>query len=150
MPWVIAVILVSYFTNRTSAIYLPLGDWCRYTVCVLLSISGLSVLVLGLKACPLRVISGRHSHVLVTNGIYSYIRNPICLSCVLLAFSAAIGFRSIAGLSVAILSLVVAYIHALIWEERELERRFGNVYIEYKRKVGMFIPKLPSTWKNPR
>ena len=150
MPWVIAVILVSFFANRSGVLSLPLGDWGSYSVCALLAILGILVLALGMKACPLRVISGRDSSVLVTHGIYSYIRNPICLSCVLLAFSAAIGFKSVAGLVVAILSLIAAYLHASLWEERELERRFGSEYCEYKRKVGMFIPKPPSTWNNIR
>ena len=103
-----------------------------------------------MKACPLRVISGRDRSTLVREGIYSYIRHPICLSCVLLAFSAAIGFKSIAGLMVAILALIAAYLHASLWEERELERRFGSEYCEYKRKVGMFIPKPSTTWNKFR
>jgi protein-S-isoprenylcysteine O-methyltransferase Ste14 len=141
---------VSFFANRSGVLSLPLGDWGSYSVCALLAILGISVLALGMKACPLRVISGRDSSVLVTHGIYSHIRNPICLSCVLLAFSAAVGFKSVAGLAVAILSLIAAYLHASLWEERELERRFGSEYREYKRKVGMFIPRLPSTWNKLR
>ena len=144
MPWVIAVILVSFFTNRAGVLSLPLGDWWGYSICALLAILGMLVLALGMKVCPLRVISGRDSSVLVTHGIYSYIRNPVCLSCVLLAFSAAIGFKSVAGLVVAVLSLIAAYLHASLWEERKLERRFGSEYREYKRKVGMFIPKPAS------
>ena len=142
MPWVILVILVSFFANRSAVLLLPLAEWVSYLGCALLAILGMSVLALGMKACPLRVISGRDKSALVTQGIYSYIRHPICLSCVLLAFSAAIGFKSTAGLMVAILALIAAYLHASLWEERELERRFGSEYCEYKRKVGMFFPKL--------
>jgi protein-S-isoprenylcysteine O-methyltransferase Ste14 len=144
MPWVIAVILASFFANRSGVLSLPLVDWVSYSVCALLTIPGIVVLVFGMKACPLKVISGRDRSALVTRGIYSYIRNPICLSCILLAFSAAIGFKSAAGLAVAVLSLITAYIRASLWEERELEQRFGSEYSEYKRKVGMFIPKIPS------
>jgi protein-S-isoprenylcysteine O-methyltransferase Ste14 len=150
VPWVIAVVVVSFFTDRSGVLFLLLADWVSYSVCALLGALGMSVLALGMKACPLRVISGRDASVLVTHGIYSYIRHPICLSCVFLAFSAAIGFKSVAGLMVAILALIAAYLHASLWEERELERRFGNEYHEYKRKVGMFIPKPSSTWKNFR
>jgi len=150
VPWVIAVILVSFFANRSGVLFLPLADWLSYSLCALIAILGIVILALGMKACPLRIISGRDSSVLVTHGIYSHIRHPICLSCVLLAFSAAIGFESVAGLMVAILSLIAAYIHALLWEERDLERRFGSEYDVYKRKVGMFIPKPSSTWHNVR
>ena len=144
MPWVIAVILASFFANRSGVLSLTLVDRVSYSVCAFLAIAGIVVLGLGLKACPLKVISGRERSALVTHGIYSYIRNPLCLSCILLSFSAAIGFKSAAGLVVAVLSLIAAYLHALLWEERELERRFGSEYSEYKRKVGMFIPRIPS------
>lgn len=97
-----------------------------------------------MRVCPLRVLGGRDRSVLVTNGVYSYIRHPICLSCILLAFSAAIGFRSAIGLKMAIVALIIAYVHAS-YEERELERRFGRAYCEYKSNVGMFVPKRKST-----
>jgi len=148
VPWVIAVIIVSFFANRSGVLFLPLTDWVSYLLCALLAILGTVILALGMKACPLRVISGRDTSVLVTHGIYSHIRHPICLSCILLAFSAAIGFESVAGLMVAILSLVAAYLRALLWEERELERRFGKAYCEYKSNVGMFVPKR-KTAKTP-
>ena len=142
MPWVILVILVSFFANRSAVLLLPLAEWVSYLVCAFLAILAMLVLALGVRACSLRVIGGHHRSALVTHGIYSYIRHPICLSCVLLAFSAAIGFKSTAGLMVAILALIAAYLHASLWEERELERRFGSEYYEYKRKVGMFFPSL--------
>jgi len=71
-------------------------------------------------------------------------RHPFCLSCILLAFSAAIGFRSTVGLSVAILALIIACVRAS-FEERELERRFGREYREYRSRVGMFVPKRKIT-----
>jgi protein-S-isoprenylcysteine O-methyltransferase Ste14 len=146
VPWLILVIVVSFFANRLGVLLLPLPQSINYSLCAFLALLGMSALALGMKACPLRIIlCGRDSSRLITHGIYSYIRNPICLSCVLLSFSAAIGFNSLAGLIVAILSLIAAYLHASLWEERELEQRFGGEYWEYKRRVGMFIPKPSSS-----
>ena len=99
---------------------------------------------LGMQACPLTILGGRDKSVLITKGIYSYIRHPICLSCILLAFSAAIGFRSTVGLAIAILALIIAYAHAS-FEERKLERGFGKAYREYRSRVGMFLPKRRTT-----
>ncbi len=144
VPWVIVVIVVSFFANRSGLPLLPLPEWVSYLACVLLAVLGMSLLALGLRACPLMVLSGRDRSVLVTKGVYSYIRHPICLACVLLAFSAAIGFKSVAGLMIAILALVIGYVR-VSFEERELERRFGRTYCEYKSEVGMFIPKRKST-----
>lgn len=144
MPWLIVVIIVSFFANKSDLPLLPMAEWVGYLVCAFLAVPGVSVLALGVKACSFRVLSGRDKSTLVTKGIYSYIRHPICLSCVLLAFSAATGYRSAVGLMIAILALVIIYVRVL-FEERELERRFGRVYCEYKSKVGMFVPKRKRT-----
>ena len=144
MPWLIVVIIVSFFANRSGLPLLPLPEWLSYLACALLAVLGISLLALGMKACPLRVLGGRDRSMLITKGVYSYVRHPICLSCMLLAFSAAIGFRSSLGLTIAILALIIAYVHAS-FEERELERRFGRAYREYKSRVGMFVPKRKGT-----
>ena len=144
MPWLIVVIIASFFANRSGLPLLPLAEWVSYLICALLAVLGIFLLALGMKVCPLRVLGGRDRSVLVTNGVYSYVRHPICLSCILLAFSAAIGFRSAIGLMMAIVALIIAYVHAS-YEERELERRFGRAYCEYKSNVGMFVPKRKST-----
>ena len=140
MPWLIVVIIVSFFANRAGLPLLPLPEWLSSLACALLAVLGIFLLALGMKACPLRVLGGRNKSVLITKGIYAYVRHPICLSCILLAFSAAIGFRSTVGLSVAILALIIACVCAS-FEERELERRFGREYREYRSRVGMFVPK---------
>ena len=144
MPWLIVVIIASFFANRAGLPLLPLAEWISYLNCAVLAVLGISLLALGMRVCPLRVLGGRDRSGLVTNGIYSYIRHPICLSCILLAISAAIGFRSAVGLTMAIVALIIAYVHAS-FEERELERRFGRAYCEYKSRVGMFLPKRRTT-----
>ncbi len=144
MPWLIVVIIVSFFANRAGLPLLPLAEWVGYLVCAVLAVPGVTLLALGVQACPLRVLGGRDKSTLLTKGIYSYIRHPICLSCILLAFSAATGFRSAVGLMIAVLALVIIYVR-VSFEERELERRFGRAYCEYKSKVGMFVPKRRRT-----
>ena len=144
MPWLVVVIIASFFANESGLPLLPLPEWLSYLTAALLAVLGISLLALGMKACPLRVLGGRDRSMLVTKGVYSYVRHPICLSCMLLAFSAAIGFRSSVGLTIAILALIIAYVHAS-FEERELERRFGRAYRKYKSRVGMFVPKRKST-----
>jgi protein-S-isoprenylcysteine O-methyltransferase Ste14 len=125
-----------------------MAEWVGYLICAFLAVPGVALIVLGVKACSLRVLSGRDKSTLVTKGIYSYIRHPICLSCVLLAFSAATGFRSAVGLMIVILAIVIIY-GRVLFEEKELERRFGRAYCEYKSKVGMFVPKRKRA-RNPR
>jgi protein-S-isoprenylcysteine O-methyltransferase Ste14 len=147
VPWVIVVFGVCFFTNKPGWLLLPLADWASYLACAFLAILGMSLLVLGLKACPPKILIGRDKSMLVTKGIYSYIRHPVCLSCVVLSFSVAMGFKSITGLIATIAVLAIVYLRIVLWEERELEHRFGQEYCEYKSNVGMFIPRLHWTPK---
>jgi protein-S-isoprenylcysteine O-methyltransferase Ste14 len=147
VPWVIVVFGVCFFTNKSGWPLLPLADWTSYLACAFLAIPGMSLLALGLKACPPKILIGRDKSMLVTKGIYSYIRHPVCLSCVVLSFSVAIGFKSIIGLIAAIAVLAIVYLRIVLWEERELEHQFGQEYCEYKSNVGMFIPRLNWTPK---
>ena len=142
MPWVVLVIIVSFFANKYDVLPLSLPQSASYSLCGLLALPGVAAFALGIKSLPLRIVLlGSDNYRLVTDGVYSRIRNPICLSCVLLSFSAGIGFNSLAGLLVAIASFIAAYLRASLREEKELEQRFGTEYREYRRRVGMFIPK---------
>ena len=145
MPWVIVIIVVSYFANRYGLPFLPISDVIGYLICAFLAMAGMSLAVLGVKAASPRVLIGSDRSILITGGIYSYIRNPICLSCILLSFSVAMGFKSIIGLIAAALALAIVCLRIVLWEERGLKRRFGKEYCEYKSNVGMFVPRLPRT-----
>ncbi len=147
MPWVIVVFGVCFFTNKFGWPLLPLADWASYLACAFLAILGMSLLALGLKACPPKILIGRDKSMLVTKGIYSYIRHSVCLSCAVLSFSVAMGFKSITGLIATIAVLAIVYLQIVLWEERELEHRFGQEYCEYKSNVGMFISRLHWTPK---
>ena len=71
---------------------------------------------------------------LVTTGIYSKIRHPMYIGLVLLH----IGFPLVARSFVACLSTVLWAAIICVWtnfEEKNLERRFGQRYIDYKRQT---------------
>jgi len=40
----------------------------------------------------------------------------------------------------------VLYLKAI--EEKEMQKKFGAQYFEYKKKVPMFIPKLKAIWNH--
>ncbi len=82
---------------------------------------------------------------LITNGIYRYIRNPQYLGRGVIA----VGFGVIAN---NLLAICVGLIHFLsFWiiipaEDKELERRFGDEFESYRKKVPALIPKY-GNWK---
>ena len=76
---------------------------------------------------------------LVTDGIYRHIRHPQYTGILLATLSLIIyRFSPISALLWPI--LVIIYFRLARKEEREIENEFGEKYLEYKRKVSMFIP----------
>jgi len=81
---------------------------------------------------------------LIISGPYRYVRNPMILGVVdLLLFESAL-FVSIPLLLWAIVFFVGNIIYFKVFEEKELIRRFGVNYEDYKNKVPMLFPKFTS------
>ena len=85
------------------------------------------------------VLPDRASTVLVTTGPYARFRNPIYLGEVLLLFCAAEITKSIwfvlAGVAFAFFVTVLQ----VLAEERHLEARFAEAYLEYKSRTRRWI-----------
>ena len=79
---------------------------------------------------------------LIINGPYRYVRNPMILGAMdLLLFEAAL-FASTPLLLWAIVFFVGNIIYFKTFEEKELIKRFGADYEDYKNKVPMLFPKF--------
>ena len=80
---------------------------------------------------------------LITNGLYAYIRNPMFLGgfLFLLGLGVLLGSLSLTFIFTPVLIvLYVFYVKAV--EEKEMEKKFGQEYLEYKKRVPMFIPRV--------
>ena len=80
---------------------------------------------------------------LVTTGPYGHVRNPMLTGVFVLLFGLGVLFRSISLICI----FTPLFILLNVWEvkaveEPELERRLGKDYVEYKKSVPMFIPRL--------
>ena len=83
-------------------------------------------------------LKGKSQNQLVTKGIYKYARHPRYIEYVLL--SLFIGFFF--GYSFFLyfsMYLLIGFCIVTYFEEKELIKRFGNLYIEYKKKVPRFF-----------
>jgi len=77
---------------------------------------------------------------LLTEGIYSRIRNPRYIEALLWVISYALFANYLGAYIVVVLSLpLISFVVRL--EERELRERFGAAYEEYCRRVPRFVPK---------
>lgn len=80
---------------------------------------------------------------LVTNGLYACCRNPMTFGYSLLPFGMGIIFRSPSmTFIISAIILTIAIILLKVWEEPILERRFGEAYLEYKRRTPFLFPRM--------
>ena len=76
---------------------------------------------------------------LITNGILGYVRNPMYLG-ILLIYVAFI-FLSLSLISIGLFVLIfLVYNWMANFEEKILENLFGEKFLEYKKKVGKWLP----------
>lgn len=81
---------------------------------------------------------------LVTTGMHGRVRHPLYVGHMLMMF----GWSVASGLVVCYALTAFAILTGAIMipmEEKELERRFGDAYREYKKRVPMLIPKASSS-----
>lgn len=79
---------------------------------------------------------------LVTASLYGYLRNPMILSVIMIEAGEALLFGSIWLALIAIAFFIINHIYFIFSEEPGLEKRFGQEYIEYKKNVPCWIPRL--------
>jgi len=79
--------------------------------------------------------------ILVIKGPYKYSRNPMVFGYTLIWIGLGLLLNSyiiLVGFTSLILVLLIIFIK--LWEEKNLEQRFGDSYREYKKRVSMIIP----------
>ncbi len=79
---------------------------------------------------------------LIIQKPYNYCRNPMALGAILLYFGVAILIGSISAAVLVLAGAVLLLVYIKLLEEKELERRFGKSYQEYKKQTPFIIPGL--------
>ncbi|MGF7117153.1 methyltransferase family protein [Methanobacterium oryzae] len=83
---------------------------------------------------------------LVIGGAYRHVRNPMISGVLMIVLGEALIFASIELFLLFILFFIVNHIYFVYSEEPGLIKRFGRDYIEYKKNVPRWIPRL-TPWK---
>jgi protein-S-isoprenylcysteine O-methyltransferase Ste14 len=133
---------------KVSRYRVPLSFAVAIVILILASPTAVSVLAglpLVLSGEFLRTWSSgfiKKNRELATGGPYAYTRNPLYLGNFLIGLGFAIMVRRPLLLLVFAVLFFLVY-RALIFEEEDnLERRFGETFIEYKRDVPRFFPRI--------
>ena len=101
-------------------------------------VAGLALIAWGLltlRRAGTTVMPNQRVDKLVTDGPFRYRRNPIYMGEVLLFFGLAQITGNIWFALVAPLFAIAVYYLAILPEERHLENRFGQAYLDYKEST---------------
>jgi protein-S-isoprenylcysteine O-methyltransferase Ste14 len=79
---------------------------------------------------------------LVVSGLYRYVRNPMILGVWIVLFGEALALKSQNILIWAVSFFIINTIYFIVYEEPDLEDRFGNEYRDYKKHVFRWLPRL--------
>jgi len=79
--------------------------------------------------------------VLISQGLYKYIRHPLYLSLILAALGAFFKNPSLPGAALTIVN-IISMIGTAKVEEKEMLAKFGDSYAAYMKTTKMFIPFL--------
>jgi protein-S-isoprenylcysteine O-methyltransferase Ste14 len=79
---------------------------------------------------------------LIIGGMYGYVRNPMIMGVLTVLIGESISTLSLNIFIWAIAFFIINNIWYLVYEEPNLEKKFGNEYIKYKKNVRRWIPKV--------
>ncbi|MFA5359978.1 MAG: isoprenylcysteine carboxylmethyltransferase family protein [Patescibacteria group bacterium] len=78
---------------------------------------------------------------LIQSGVYKIVRHPIYSADIVLGWGIFLFWPTV----IVLLSVILLDIILFCWmhlEEKVLIEKFGNDYLEYKKKVPMFLPRI--------
>lgn len=125
---------------------LPLGETPApglsiLSACLLVCGNSLTVIAVAALKAHVRFRDFGEAERLHTTGIYGVMRNPITLGLAAVFAGFALARPSVVMLLGLVLFLVNAG-YRIRMEEAYLDAAFGDEYIQYRRKVGKYIPKI--------
>ena len=98
---------------------------------------GILLVIYGWK----EIHKARKQETLMVKGIYKYLRHPQYVGFLLITFGLNVMWLTIITLVMWPI-LLVLYWRLAKMEDRDMEEKFGEEFLEYKRKVPGFIPRL--------
>jgi protein-S-isoprenylcysteine O-methyltransferase Ste14 len=82
----------------------------------------------------------------IVEGPYRYVRNPMIIAVCLMLLAEAFYFRSPGIIAWTMIFISVNMAYFSLKEEKDLVKRFGQKYEDYRRNVPAWIPRL-TPWK---
>ena len=139
---VTVVVIIPWWIEKNSTIHAGLYPIFGMTLIVV----GLIIMTLTISSF-IRVGKGTLApwsppKKLVIKGLYRYVRNPMIMGVLVVLLGEALTLSSKNIVIWAGEFFIINVIYFIIYEEPNLEKRFGEEYREYKKHVSMWLPRL--------
>ena len=150
--------LFTVLVPGTVAVYIPLRivtsrtgtlrpDWGAWQIAALLPLSiGAAIYFWCLwdfavrgHGTPAPIDAPKH---LIVRGLYKYVRNPMYIGVLLVTVGWAVLIQTSRILVYGIVVGLFFHLFVVLFEEPLLRERFGEVYLNYCRGVGRWVPRL--------
>ena len=79
---------------------------------------------------------------LIVKPPYSYCRNPMALGAIVAYLGVAVLVGSIGALALVLLAAACLLVYIKTLEEKEMEMRFGQDYLEYRQRTPFLLPRF--------
>ena len=129
-----------FLAKTTNILTMHYDSQTTQWIGIVLYALGLIIVVLGFFGLGSSVSVGlpEEQTKLKTGGIYQFSRNPMYLGGFLMCLGSC--FYSIHIINYILFAITVAVHHSIVLKEEEfLEERFGNNWVEYKKKVRRYL-----------
>ena len=152
LPFVMTIVVPRWIARRSGLV----TEWDGGAASVLGHVAGAVCFLIGLTlfgwSLYLFATRGKGTlapwdppkHLVVT-GPYRYVRNPMISGVLMIIMGESVFIGSVSLFLWMLTFFVFNQIHFLIYEEPNLESRFGDEYRRYKAGVPRWIPRL-SAW----
>lgn len=87
-----------------------------------------------------RTLRKTDNHVIVSNGLYKYIRHPGYLGTMLVFWGAGLAVGNVISLSIITILILIAYLYRIKVEEKMLNDIFGDQYQIYAKRTKRLLP----------
>jgi protein-S-isoprenylcysteine O-methyltransferase Ste14 len=138
--FLIVWVLDSFIFNFSIilAIFIP------WVIRIIIFIGLMSIaIVIGLLSHKTLFSEEQETITIIKEGIFAHVRHPLYLSIVLTYLAFSILTMSLICIILWIL-IFILYNKMVNYEEKDLEKTFGEEYSNYKKKVPKWIPRLVS------
>ncbi|MFX0042006.1 MAG: methyltransferase family protein [Candidatus Hodarchaeota archaeon] len=119
--------------------FFPWAYWISVLVAIVIIIPSLMLMIKGVRDAGKETMRPSKEQTLY-GGIYEKIRHPQALGEVWLWWIIPFLLNSPFLAFYSLIAIPIFY-YFCVFEEKDLELRYGQDYIDYKKRTGMFIPK---------